>query len=795
MQNPSAKGVRCHSSQRINVTPNTQHIPPTTRNTDPIRRNDCQKSLFSLRFKKNHQPTEDNEHMTNRLWSIKEYPFHPEKLHYYETIFTIGNGYIGTRGSFEEGYTGDTAATFVHGLFNHAEGELAPELVNCPDWTRLNIWIDDTPFALITHADDPFHPPHGLMLGYERRLHMDTSTLRRTVLFKATSGNTVRIEFERYASLSQPHLMRQKIRITAIDGSPEVIIEAVLDGAVTNQGVQHWGDTRIHQPQAHLIAWHGITQQSKRHAHMVTRFIGGDNACYTLDDDLASIVKTAQLSPNESVTFYKDTALFTDRDANNPLELAIDEIEHTPDYDTHRTQHNIAWRNYWQTADIQIKGDEVAQLGIRFTTYHVLIATPHDWVDSSIGAKTLSGYGYAGHVFWDTELFMLPVLTLTQPQHAKNLLMYRYKRLDGARKKAQDNGYAGAMFPWESTDTGHETTPIWTEPKPPDGQRLRIYTGEIEIHISADIAYSIMQYWQWTGDDAFMRDYGAEMVIDTAVFWGSRAEETARGYELTDIIGPDEYHDHVDNNVYTNRMAQWHLSQALDVVHWLSQHAPDAYNRLVAQLQITPERLTLWRDIVDRMYIPFDADRQVHVQFDGFFDREFIPVMNYTPRVGGIWEYLGYERVTRSQLIKQADVVMLMALLGEQVGSHAVRVNNLHTYYARCDHGSSLSPAMHAWVAARLGIMNIATEMMEHAILVDLEDNKGNVHAGIHGAASGGAWQMVVFGFCGLHLVDDTPTIAPTLPKHWESVTFSILHKGRIHTFTAENNSGESSKG
>lgn len=725
--------------------------------------------------------------MSKRLWSIKEYPFHPEKLRYYETIFTIGNGYIGTRGSFEEGYDSDTPATFVHGLFNHADGELAPELVNCPDWTRLNIWVDDTPFKLVTEADDPFHPPDGLVLGYERRLHMDIGVLRRTVLFRATTGNTVRIEFERFASLYIEHLLCQKIHITAIDGTPKITVEAVLDGNVTNNGVQHWGEMRAFQPRDHVIALHGVTNQSDRHLYMASMLSGDGNSIFAdTDDNRATITSTVQLGKDAEITYYRDTAIFTDRDSDDPQFSAIDEVEFPQAYDTHLTHHKEAWRKYWQTADVQIKGDDTAQLGIRFTTYHVLIAAPHDWVDSSIGAKTLSGYGYAGHVFWDTELFMMPPLTLTHPNLAKNLLMYRYRRLDGAHQKARENGYEGAMFPWESTDTGLETTPIWTEPKPPDGRRLRIYTGEIEIHISADIAYGILQYWRWTGDDVFMREYGAEMVLDTAVFWGSRAESTERGYEMTNVIGPDEYHEHVNNNAFTNNIAKWHLSEALELVEWLKNNAPDDHARLVKQLNLSDDRIEKWRDIVEKMFIPFDDERQVHLQFEGYFDLEFIPVMKYTPRVGGIYEYLSHERTAGTQVIKQADVVMMMALLGDRVGSREVMLNNFHTYYERCDQGSSLSPAMHAWVAAQLGLQDIATEMMEHAIMIDLEDNKGNVHAGIHGAASGGAWQMVVFGFCGLHIKDEQPAINPKLPDHWESVTFRVKYKGQVYTFTAK---------
>lgn len=722
--------------------------------------------------------------MKKQLWSIKEYPFHPDKLRYYETIFTIGNGYLGTRGSFEEGYDGDSPATLIHGVFNHVEGELVPELVNCPDWTRINITVDDTPFQLITETDNLYHPPNGLVLGYERQLHMDIGLLRRTVLFRAATGNTVRMVFERFASLADAHLMVQRVHITAIDGTPKISVQAVLEGNVTNNGVQHWqlqADKYSHD----VITLYGKTSQSDYEIGIASKLISPTHSTVDMTDQYSSVSSVVQLEQDGEVTFEKYTVIHTNRDTDNPLDAVCEHVDNLPSYDDIYQAHTQEWGKYWQTADIQIKGDEVAQIGVRFATYHTLIAAPRHDDDVSIGAKTLSGLGYKGHVFWDTELFMMPPLTLTHPMLAKNLLMYRYKRLDGARQKAKSHGYEGAFFPWESTDTGAETTPIWSEPKPPDGRPIRLWMGEIELHISADIAYGVLQYWRWTGNDTFMTHYGAEIVLDTAVFWGSRVEDRNRRYEFTNVIGPDEYHEHVDNNVFTNAMVKWHLGQALDLLDWLKTHASADYDRLVAQLDLTDKRLAHWRDIIERIYIPFDEEKQIHIQFDGFFDLEYIPVHKYEPRVGGLQNVLGLERSAKSQMIKQADVVMMMALLGDEAGSRQVMLNNWQTYYPRCDQGSSLSPSMHVWVASRLGLQDEATHLLEQAIAIDLEDNQGNVHDGIHGAASGGLWQAIVFGICGLHLADGTPTIDPHLPAHWESVTFTVMYRGKPFTFTA----------
>ena len=725
--------------------------------------------------------------MNKRLWTIKEYPFHPEKLRYYETIFSVGNGYLGTRASFEEGYRGDTPATLIHGIYNHASEMSVPELVNAPDWTPVHLTIDDTPFKLITKSNDALKPPDGLVIGYERKLHMDVGLLRRVVLFRAATGNTVRIVFERFASLANQHIMAQRIHITAIDGTPKITITAALNGNVTNNGVQHWDDMQVGS-QDDSVSLCGVTNQSEYTVAMASRLVSPVDMQTDIGKRKVSNRSTVQLAADAEVTFDKITAIYTSRDTDAPLQAAIQATTTAASkgYDDLYSAHADEWARYWETADIQIEGDEAAQVALRFATYHVLIAAPQDDENVSIGAKTLSGPGYKGHVFWDTELFMLPPLTLTLPKLARNMLMYRYHRLEGARAKARDNGYEGAMFPWESTDTGIETTPQWSDPQP-DGTRIRIWTGDNEQHISTDISYAILQYWRWTGDDNFLTQYGAEIVLDTAVFWGSRVEERNERFELTQQIGPDEYHENIDNSVFVNRMVVWHLQEALTLLDWLHIHAPADATRLIQMLDLNDARLAHWRDITERMYIPFDEEKRIHAQFDGFFDMEYIPVPKYEPRVGGIWGYLGHERALQSQVIKQADVVMLMALLGDNLASRDILLNNWHTYYPRTDHGSSLSPSTHAWVAARLGLTDVAYHMFEHAAAIDLEDNKGNVPDGIHGAASGGLWEAVVLGFCGLHLKEDKPAVDAKLPAHWRNVTFNVVYRGKRHTFVIEN--------
>ncbi len=725
--------------------------------------------------------------MRRQLWNLEEFPFHPEKLNHNETLMTIGNGYLATRGSFEEGYNGESVTTMVHGIFDHAAGMLVPELVNAPNWLPIKVTVDGTPFQLINQNEMNLTPKNGALVGYKRNLNLQTAVLTREALFRAESGAIVRLVFERFASLADEHILAQRLQIIAVDGNPEITVETYIDHAVNNMGAQHWGKIET----AHnnnTVSVGATTIQSGYRIGMASSLVA-NSAVQTVVDSANKrpVMRTTFTLPREaSTTLCKFTTIYTSRDVDNPVEAAQAKLSEAVNsgFDALLQAHSAEWATYWDSSDVQIEGDEAAQFAIRFVMYHILICAPRHDDDVNIGAKTLSGFGYKGHVFWDTELFILPPMSLTQPKMARNLLMYRYHRLLGARNKAKANGYEGAMYPWESTDTGEETTPQWSDPQP-DGSQIRIWTGDSEQHISTDITYGVLQYWRWSGDDEFLKQYGAEIVLDTAVFWGSRVESKNRRYELSQQIGPDEYHENIDNSVFTNRMVVWHLEQAFSLLKWLMAHAPADYDRLVKTLDLNDERQAKWRDVIEKMFIPFDDEKQIHIQFPCFFEMEYVPVPHYEPRTASVQAIIGHHRTIQTQVIKQADVVMLMALLGDVLAPHEVLINNWNTYFPRTDHGSSLSPAIHAWVAARLGLDEVAEEMFEHAAEIDLKDNKGNVKDGIHGAASGGLWQALVMGFCGLHLDESgEPAVAPRLPAHWKSVGFNVYYHGEKRHFT-----------
>jgi kojibiose phosphorylase len=395
----------------------------------------------------------------------------------------------------------------------------------------------------------------------------------------------------------------------------------------------------------------------------------------------------------------------------------------------------------WEAADIRIVGDDKAQRALRFAIHHLVAAANPADEHVSIGARGLTGEAYRGRVFWDTEIYMLPFYVLTDPSAARALLMYRYHTLAAARGKAKAQGYDGALYAWESADTGDEVTP--QRVVAPDGRLVVIRTGELEHHISADIAYGVWQHWRATGDDPFMLAAGMEILVETARFWESRARVEPDGRaHIRQVIGPDEYHELVDDNAYTNVMAAFNLERAADAAAILSREQADHWQRLSAQLGITENEPRSWRTLAGKLVTGFDPATKLFEQFAGYFQLEEIDATAHQRCPAPIDVCLGAERVGGSKVIKQADVVALSALLWDK-WPVSVHEADFGYYEPRTAHGSSLSPALHALVAARLGDAALAQAYFRQAAEIDLANNMGNAAGGVHMGALGGLWQAV----------------------------------------------------
>jgi trehalose/maltose hydrolase-like predicted phosphorylase len=428
-------------------------------------------------------------------------------------------------------------------------------------------------------------------------------------------------------------------------------------------------------------------------------------------------------------------------------------------------------------SEVELDGDPAAQTALRFALYHLNGAVNPDVEEVSIGARALTGDDYLGHVFWDTEIYLLPFYGLTWPTAARALLMYRFHTLDAARAKAARLGWCGAFYAWESADTGAEAAP--GQVIAPDRQVVKILCGTQEQHISADVAYAVWQYWQITGDEVFLVAAGAEIILETARFWASRAILEADGLRhIRGVIGPDEYHETIDDNAFTNVMAQWNIRRGLDVTALMAARWPDAWGPLASRLELDAAELDAWRIAADTIKTGLNPKTGLYEQFEGYFSREDIDLAEYAGRSVPMDVVLGRARTQQSQVIKQADVVALLALLPQAFDGDSGAAN--FGYYApRCGQGSSLSPVLHGVVAARLGDGETALGYFRKTSAIDLADTQAADAGGVHIAALSGLWLMTVFGFAGLTFHEGGIGLNPQLPPGWDRLAFPFQWRGR----------------
>ncbi|MEH2287110.1 beta-phosphoglucomutase [Nostoc sp.] len=734
-----------------------------------------------------------SRHFTYTDWILIETQFDPEQLHSKETVFTIGNGYLGTRGSFEEGYPHGMPATFIHGVYDDVP-VVYTELVNCPDWLPLIVIVNG----------DRFRLDQGEILRYERQLDLRHGLLSRALRWRSPSGNIIDISFERFASLADPHVLALRCNVTPVDFDALIEVQASINGYPENQGFNHWEE--LDQGKTKQEIWlQRRTRNSRIELGMAAKVtILGTEASLQVSTapGYPSLSTTFLAKAQQTVTVEKLVTVFTSREIETPVPAAQEKLTHLPDYATLLKAHKQAWDEVWQQSDILIEGDNTAAFAVRYNLFQLLIAASRDDDKVSIPAKTLSGFGYRGHIFWDTEIFMQPLFLFTQPAIARNLLSYRWHTLNGARRKAVHYGYKGAMFAWESADSGDEVTPRWAIGSDFYGEDVRIWCRDREIHINADIPYAVWNYWRATGDDDWMQKCGAEVILDAAIFWGSRVEFNSEQdrYEIRGVIGADEYHELVHNNAFTNRLAQWHLEKAVVVYDWLVNKFPERARELEQILKLTPEERSHWQDIIAKILFFYDPSTELIEQCEGFFHLEDINLANYEPRDRSMQPILGMEKTNKSQVLKQPDVLMLLYLMRESAdfpyNEKALQTN--WDYYApRTDitYGSSLGPAVQAILASDLGKSTVAYEQFMQALMVDLEDNRGNTNDGIHGASAGGIWQAVIFGFGGIQITENGPVGNPHLPPGWTRLKFKLHWRGKWHDFDLHRGLGTGDKG
>ncbi len=699
----------------------------------------------------------------------------------YESLFCLTNGYLGTRGSYEEGTVKSLPCTFVNGVFDKSETFMR-ELANLPNWLGIRLYVEKELIGVENCS----------ILEFSRVLDMQHAMLVKRFLLEDKKGRQTLVEGIRFVSRANVHRMAVKLYVTPVNYDGIIEVENIVDGSVIN-----FADApRFKVKHTYLVANERLAENGvyiecatrDNHLHV------GTGAFLDAVRDGKSVIKTRQF-----YEFGEQTIEFQDFDAEQGVTTEITKYasiyteRDLPKYELHSVvkneidafvqrgfeqelaEHFKVYEEMWKEADIQIQGDFDLDRAVRFNIFH-LMSTGNEHDDRvNVGAKLLHGEEYGGHAFWDTELFMLPFFAYVFPKTAKNLESYRYRLLDAARANAAKNGYKGAQYPWESADDGTEQCPDWTIE--PDGTCYRCYVADYEHHVTAAVAYGIYDYVKITKDTSFLLKKGAEILMETARFWASRCEYIAEKdrYEIRKVTGPDEWHEPVDNNVYTNYLAKWNLRYVIALIRDLKEHYREDYDRIVTKISLTEKEIEEWNLVQSKIYLPRKEGTQLLEQFEGYFDLHEVTIQEYDKNDWPIRPAeLKTMKTRETQIIKQADVVMLLHLMGEEFDEETTKLN--YSYYEkRTLHGSSLSPSIYSIMGLKVGDDTKAYRYLRRAAFIDLINLQKNTREGIHAANAGGVWQTVVFGFAGLSIdADGILNISPKMPKEWEGVNFRI---------------------
>lgn len=718
----------------------------------------------------------------HNLWKIINNGFTPKKERFYESIFSLSNGYMGTRGAMEEAEDSNIhqPASYIAGVFNRACDE-PPDLVNVPNWFSLKFASSNEWFCINKEKT----------LSFRRELNMKSGLLSKNMRWKDKEGKITLIQTTRFLSQDNRHFAVVRYAVTPKNYSGKVRFESSLDGNVTNNGINHLQRLRLDH-QKNLICLSVKTKQSKIVIAEASKIIVGSGkrkikikSGYRKDKNKITHEFDIEVRKGCKYNIDKIISIHTSLDSKNPLLEAKKSIYKTAGFNELLKKHTEKWRKRWQESDIVIYGEKNLQKAMRFSIFHLIQLGHCNNGLSSIAAKGLSnipGMGYRGHVFWDTENYILPFYTFTYPEIAKSLLMYRYRTLSKAKEKARKNGYLGAMYPWESADTGEEVTPKWIKM---GGKKIRIWTGEKEHHISADIAYAVWQYFLTTGDEEFLKNYGAEIILETARFWASRMSYNKKKklYEIRWVIGPDEYHIKypgknrmgVNNNFYTNALAAWNIKTALKIIKTLPK--PE---KIKKKMNLKNSELKNWEKKSQETYIPFDKKIGVHQQFDGFMKLKYVDLKKSKRAPGAMLDTLFQDKnidINTTQIIKQADVIMALYLVPE-ITDLKTKAADFDFYDKRTAHDSSLGGGIHIIVACGIGEKTYAYKHFLELAKIDLYDKKGNTFLGLHVAALGGIWQALINGFAGLGFKNGLLCFEPSLPSRWKGLQFKIRYRG-----------------
>lgn len=716
---------------------------------------------------------------------LVERGYNPETAGQTETLFAVGNGYLGLRGCHDEGKPAYMPGVLLNGLHEtraiyYAEDAVGfartgQSILNAPDGTRIRLFVDD----------DPLDCENVEVVEYERALDMSTATLERSVIYQLPGGRRYWVRSMRFASLAHRHLACIKYEVTALDEDTTMSLASEL--------VTHYrGDEQTDDPRRGLGFPKGVydfvgERSSENRALLALRTqnsrltvaAGMDHQINTdefehvettTEGDFARSRYRIEARVGKPVTITKWVSYhYGSEDAQELLFRAQATLDRARargfDEEVRRHQREIS--EFWESSDIQLEGAPLLQQAIRYSLFSVMQASRRS-EGHGVAAKGVTGLGYEGHYFWDTEIYVMPLLIHTSPDVARSLLLFRYSMLDAARKRAAEVGQRGALYPWR-TISGEEASAYYA-------------AGTAQYHINADIAFAVALYTRVSGDWDFMNRYGAEILVETARLWldlGYFSPKHAGKFVINGVTGPDEYSTVVNNNLFTNMMAAENLRLAAEMVQQLRVDAPDLYQRMKGRTGLAESEVDEWGRAAANMYVPYDEELGLHLQDDAFLNREvwdfegtppenYPLLLNYHPLV-----------IYRHQVIKQADVVLATVLLPSEFTTDAKK--RIFEYYDPLTTGdSSLSESIQSIAAAEIGEMRTAEEYLIDAVAVDIADRAGNVRDGVHVASAGGSWLALVYGFAGMTHCGEQLCFRPRLPHRVHRMRFPVRVRNTV---------------
>ena len=705
----------------------------------------------------------------------------------FESLFALSNSYLGIRGSHEEGTKISLPYFYINGVFDKSETFMR-ELATLPNPLGIRFYIEKELIG-VENCE---------ILEYLRELDIKNGILWKSMILRDSKGRETKIEGCRFVSRKNVHRIGMIYNLIPINYDGIIEVESETDGTIINFAdaprfkVKHT-KTLKNEKLSDFGGNYIEVATRDRNLHIgvgsyIEAFKEGEpvlgNRNFNSFGEKSIEFADVKVKAGENINFIKYISVYTENDVRKEeikkcvTKEVTDFIENG--FCEELREHCFEYNKLWDMADIKIDCDEELNQAIRFNIFHLMSTGSSTNNSINIGAKLLTGEEYGGHAFWDTELFMLPFFSYVFPDIAKNLVSYRYRLLDAAKENALKNGYKGAQYPWESADDGTEQCPAYTIE--PDGSCYRCYVADYEHHVSAAVAYGIYNYTRITGDLEFFYNKGIYILIETARFWASRCEyiEKEDRYEIRKVTGPDEWHEPVDNNVYTNYLARWNLLYVKRKLDELKADNRILYKDVLEKTQFSDEEAVELQSIADKIYLPKMAGRNILEQFEGYFELKDCIIEKYDENDWPIRpEILKELTVDKTSLIKQADVVMLMYLLENEFTAEEIR-DNYHYYEKRTLHGSSLSPAIYSIVGLRTGDKGKAYRYLRRAAFIDLLNLQKNTREGIHAANAGGVWQVIVFGFAGVKTDDKGELIIePNMPKDWKSLNFKLWHNGK----------------